>query len=139
MSVILEVNYLAILVCGVISMGVGVLWYSPIMLGKIWVDAVDKSEEELKNDFKPFKTFGLSFLGHLFIAYSLAQLMVHCNASTVSEGIRFSFLCWFGFIAAPMLINALFEGRSKRLLLVDSGYHLINLLIFGIILGAWSI
>jgi hypothetical protein len=139
MSVILEVNYLAVLVCGVISMGIGTLWYSPILLGKIWADAVDKSEEEFKKELRPLQTFGLTFIGQLFIAYSLAQLMVHTNASTVPEGIRLAFLCWFGFIAAPMLINTLFEGRSKKLLLVDSGYHLINLLIFGIVLGAWSI
>jgi len=139
MPVILQVNYWAVLVCGVISMGVGALWYSPIVLGKTWMEAVDKSEEELKKGFNPIKIFGLSFLGHLFVAYSLAQLMAHSNASTVSEGIRLSFLCWLGFIAAPMAINHLFESGSKRLLLIDSGYHLIVMLIFGIILGAWTI
>ena len=139
MPVILQVNYWAVLVCGVVSMGIGGLWYSPNVLGRTWMDAVDKTEEELKKGFNPFKTFGLSFMGHLFIAYSLAQLMAHSNASTVSEGIRLSFLCWLGFIAAPMAINSLFEGRSKKLLLVDCGYHLIVILIFGIILGAWTI
>ena len=135
----LQVNYWAVLVCGVIAMGVGSLWYSPILLGHTWMEALDKSEEELKKDFNPVKTFGLSFIGHLFIAYSLAQLMAHTNANTVSEGIRLSFLCWIGFIVAPMMINSLFEARSKKLLLVDTGYHLIVLLIFGVILGAWTI
>ncbi|MHB8905037.1 MAG: DUF1761 domain-containing protein, partial [Melioribacteraceae bacterium] len=49
-----------------------------------------------------------------------------------------AFLCWFGFIVAPMVINSLFEGKSFKLILVDSGHHLIVILVFGIILGAWS-
>jgi hypothetical protein len=137
MPIILEVNYYAILVCGAVSVALGALWYSPMLLGKIWAEAIEKTDEELKKEFKPVKTFGIIFVAHLFIAYSLAQLMVHSNASTVPEGLRLAFLCWVGFIATPMFISTLFEGRKKRLWLVDSGYHLINLLIFGIILGAW--
>lgn len=137
--VILDVNYWAVLICGLIAMGVGSLWYSPMLLGKMWMEGVDKSEEELQKEFNPIKSYGLSFISHLFIAYSLAQLLAHCNAGTVAEGIRMSFLCWIGFIVAPMVINSLFEGRSTKLVLVDSGYHLILLLLFGVILGGWTI
>lgn len=139
MPVILQVNYLAVLVCGVISMIIGFVWYSPILLGRTWMEEIDKSEEDLKKDFNPAKTYGIAFLCNLFIAFSLSQVMAHSNVSTVASGIRLSFLCWFGFILAPMIINSMFEGKSIKLLLVDSGHHLIVILIFGIILGAWSI
>ena len=138
MQLVLEVNYWAVLVCGVIAMGIGALWYSPMLLGHTWIEAIDKSEEELNKDFNAIKTYGLSFVSHLFIAYSLAQVMAHTNAMTLIDSIRLSFLCWIGFVVAPMAINALFAKKSIKLLLVDSGYHLVVLLIFGIVLGAWT-
>lgn len=138
MPIIVQVNYWAVLVCAVISMIIGSVWYSHMLLGRTWMEEIDKSEEELKKEFNPLKTYGLAFLCNLFIAFSLAQLMAHSNATTVAAGIRLSFLCWFGFIVAPMVINSLFEGKSFKLLLIDSGHHLIVILVFGIILGAWS-
>jgi len=138
MTIIVQVNYLAVFVCAIVSMIIGSVWYSPMLLGRTWMEEVDKSEDELKKEFNPLKTYGIAFLSNLFIAFSLAQLMAHSNATTVAAGIRLAFLCWFGFIVAPMVINSLFEGKSFKLLLVDSGHHLIVILVFGIILGAWS-
>ena len=139
MPAILEVNYFAVFLCGVLSMIIGFVWYSPILLGRTWMEEIDKSEEELKKDFNPVKTFGITFLFNLFIAFSLAQLMAHSNAVTVAAGIRMAFLCWFGFILAPMVINSLFENKSIKLLMVDAGHHLIVILVFGIVLGAWTV
>lgn len=133
-----EVNYLAVLVCAIIAMGISYFWYSPFLLGKMWLDSMEKSEEEIRKEFKPIKTYGISFVSYLIIAFSIARMMIYVNATTVTEGMRLSFLCWFGFTATTMTINALLEGKSLRLALVDGGYHLIVFLIYGVILGAWQ-
>ncbi len=134
-----EVNYLAILLCGVIAMFLGTFWYSPFLFGKIWLESMDKSEEDLKKDFKPVKTYGLTFVSHLVMAFGLAQIMTFMDAYSVPEGIRVAFLCWVGFTVAPMLVNTLYEGKKIKLLGVDTGYHLIVMLVFGTILGAWPV
>jgi hypothetical protein len=139
MPAILDVNYLAVFVCGAVSMIISFVWYSHILLGRIWMEEIDKSEDELKKDFNPVKTYGIAFLCNLFIAFSLAQVMAHSNATSVASGMRLAFLCWFGFILAPMVINSQLEGKSVKLLMVDAGHHLIVILVFGIILGAWTI
>lgn len=138
MSLLVEINYWAVLTCGIISMIIGFVWYSPILMGRTWMEEIDKTEDEMKKGFNPFITYGLSFVCNLFIAFSLAQMMVHSNVNTVAGGIRLAFLCWIGFIVAPMVINSLFEGKSFKLLLIDSGHHLIVILVFGIVLGAWA-
>lgn len=139
MSLLVEINYWAVLACGVISMIIGFVWYSPMLMGRTWMEEIEKTEADMKKGFNPFKTYGLAFICNLFIAFSLAQLMAHTDAFTVAGGIRLAFLCWFGFILAPMVINSLFEGKSFKLLLVDSGHHLIVILVFGIVLGAWTV
>jgi hypothetical protein len=138
MSLLVEVNYWAVLICGVISMIIGFVWYSPMLMGRMWMEEIEKTEDDMKMGFNALKTYGFAFVCNLFIAFSLAQLMAHSNAYTVAGGIRLAFLCWFGFILAPMIINSLFEGKSFKLLLVDSGHHLIVILVFGIVLGAWT-
>lgn len=138
MTLEVGVNYLAVLACAVIAMTVSYFWYSPFLLGKMWLDSMEKTEEEIRKDFKPFKTYSISFLGYLVIAYSLARIMIYVNATTVTEGMRIGFLCWFGFTLTTMTINAMLEGKSLRLVLVDGGYHLIVFLLFGIVLGAWQ-
>lgn len=138
MTLEVGVNYLAVLTCGLIAMTASYFWYSPFLLGKMWLDSMEKTEEEIGKDSKPLKKYGISFLGYLVIAYSLARIMIYVNATTVTEGMRIGFLCWFGFTLTTMTINALLEGKSLRLVLVDGGYHLIVFLLFGIVLGAWQ-
>ncbi len=138
MELVGSVNYLAVFVCAVLATGLGFTWYSPFLLGKMWLDSIDKNEEEIRRSNNPYKVYGLAFLGHFIMAYGLARVMMLTNSTTVTEGIRLAFLCWFGFTMATMMINTLFEGKSLRLVLVDGGYHLIVFLMFGIVLGAWS-
>jgi hypothetical protein len=138
MQIAVHVNYLAVLVCGVISIVFSLLWYSPMLLGKIWLESIEKTEEDVEKEFKSIKTYLFSFSGHLFMAYALAQVMALTQSNTAAEGMRLGFLCWIGFTASTMLINYTFEGGSFKRFFIDGGYHLIVLLIFGLILGAWS-
>lgn len=129
------INYWVVLLCGFIGIFLGWLWYSPFLFGKMWMDAIEKTEDELRKDFNPAKTFGLTFLSNLFIAYVIARLMVISNATTVEEGIRIAFLCWLGFTFLTNFINALFEKKELKLVLIDSGYHMVVTVTFGSLLG----
>lgn len=137
MELINSVNYFAVLLCGLISMGIGAFWYSNMFFGKMWMASLDKSEEELKKDFQPIKTYLVSFVAQLVMAYILARIMIYVGAETPIDGIRIAFMAWIGFIGTTMTINFLFEGRTFQQFLVDSGYHFIVLLLYGFILGLW--
>ncbi len=131
------INYLAILICGILATGLASLWYSQMLLGKIWLIAIEKSEDELKEEFNPVKTYSVSFIAQLVIAFVLERFLSYLGASTPEEGIRISFLAWIGFTATTMTINMLFEGKTFKQFVIDGGYHLIVFIIYGIILGAW--
>ena len=45
-----EINFLAVLVCGVVSMIIGATWYGPLF-GKKWMKEEGSTEEELRKDF----------------------------------------------------------------------------------------
>jgi hypothetical protein len=132
----LDINFIAILVAGIDGMIIGSLWYGPIF-GKLWMKEVGKTEEDLREGFNPGKTYGLAALGHLVIAFVLAFLLDYVNAVTIIGAVMTAFWTWLGFVAATMFINHLFSGKSLKLYLLDSGYHLVVILTMSIILTIW--
>lgn len=47
-----EVNYVAILLASIVSMVLGFLWYSPMVLGKQWMKEKKISPESMKKSQK---------------------------------------------------------------------------------------
>lgn len=133
-----EINFIAVLVCAGIALALCVLYYSPMILGKIWMESFDRSEEELKKNFNPIKVYSVSFISQVIMTYILALLISFTNATTPAEGLQIGFMAWLGFIATAMTINYLYEGRTFKHFIVDSGYHFIVLLVNGFILGMWQ-
>lgn len=138
MTIQADVNYLAVLVCAILSMGLSAFWYGPFLFGKLWIDSIDKTDDEVKRDIHPVLSYSLTFVAHFVMAYVLARFMLYSDAATLSAGVRIAFMGWLGFTAATMLINTVFEGSKFKKLGVDCGYHLILFLLYGIILGVWQ-
>lgn len=131
-----DINYLAVVVCGIISMLIGAIWYGPVF-SKVWMKEVGYTEDDLKKDFNSGKTYGLAVVSHTFMALVLAYFLQLTNASAILESIRISLSAWFGFIFLTMFINSLFARKTFRLVAIDSGYQLVNMILFGIILVLW--
>lgn len=137
MEPVYPINYWAIFVCGIIAVGLNFLYYSPMLLGKLWITSIEKSEEEIKNDFGNLRICTKCFLAQLIMAYILARIMSYLGVSTPQEGIRVAFMVWIGFIATSLTVTYVNEGKKFVQFLIDGGFHFIVLLIYGMILGAW--
>ena len=80
-----DINYLAVLVVAVVAFGLGALWYSPVLLGKPWMAAIGKPEEEIKSSSRSMPLiFGLTFLAWLLTAYVLAHIVDYAVATSRS-------------------------------------------------------
>ncbi len=133
-----QINLLAILVAAVANMVLGFLWYSPILFGKKWLLAVGKTEDQLKSEKKGIgKTYLLTFIGALVMAYVLAHIVGYTGATTISGGIQAGFWMWLGFVVTTSLGGLLFEKRPPAIFYITSGYYLVALIIMGAILAVW--
>ncbi len=132
----ISINYLAVIVSGILAMPIGALWYGPLF-SKSWMKEVGYTEEDLKKDFNPGKTYGLAVVGHILMAFVLAYLFALTGAETMMRGFQIGISAWFGFIFLTMFINGLFERRSFKLLMINSGYQLVNIIVFTIVLILW--
>lgn len=130
------INYLAVLVCGILGMVIGSLWYGPLF-GKMWMKEIGKTEEELRENFNPAKTYTYAFLSTLMVVFVLAYLLSLTGAKTIIDGIRVVLMGWLGFTFFTAIIINLFENKSNKLLLINSFYILTLLIVSGIILILW--
>lgn len=134
-----HVNYLAVLVSGVVIFVLGGLWYSPVLFAKKWMTLLGKTEEELKAASSSMRGMYLAtFVCGLLTAWVLAVMIHHVTNPTAVCGGMLGGICWLGFAAATSLPNALFSQKPKALWAIDTGYNLVAFVIAGIILAIWT-
>ena len=128
----MEVNFFAVIAAALAAFVVGGVWYSPKLFGKLWAKHSNQPTEKKRH--KPF-VYLFSLLFYFISAWAFALLIgpdatvllaVYAGAAV---GLLFVMMC-FG-------INYLFSGRSVVLLLIDGAYHIVQFLIYGLVLGLW--
>ena len=124
-------NTWAVLLAAVSSFFLGGLWYSPALFGRAW-NAENGGEMQPGH---PAKVFGISFLFSLISAFAFASWLG--AAPSLEAALKAGALAGFGFVAASFGINYQFAQRSFKLWLIDGGYHTVQFLLFGLILGLW--
>jgi hypothetical protein len=129
-----NLDWIGIMLCGIASMVLGGLWYSPLLFGKSWQRGAGLSDEELARGNMAL-IYGGAFLLSLAAAVIFALLAGH----------RHGILPWTlagagagALVAAAFGINYLFERRSLSQWLINGGYHLLQFILFGLILAHFA-
>jgi hypothetical protein len=127
-----DINLWAVLLAAVSVFVLGGVWYTPVLFGNIWLRAEGKPACDKRHG--PM-VFVLSFLLSLGAALVFALFLGPNPAFIYALGAGFTIgLSW---VVSSFGMNYLFAGRDLRLFLIDGGYHLVQFVLYGIILGLW--
>jgi hypothetical protein len=139
-----HVNYLSVLVTGVVIFVLGGVWYSPLLFAKPWTRLMGKSEEEMKAYMASPKAkremplmYATAFVTALVIAWVMAIVVNHFPPQSLLRGAEVGTLCWLGFTATTSYATALFSMQPKALWAINAGYNLVSFVLAGAILGVW--
>lgn len=127
-------NWLAILVSTVVGFLIGGLWYGPL-LGKAWMRAVGKTEEDLQGGGAT--PFVVSFFSGGATAVVLALIVNTLGLTTAGEGVLLGLYVGLGFIAAGMASDYSFCGWGVKLWVIQAGYRVVYSVVMGVILCLW--
>jgi hypothetical protein len=127
----LDINWWAVLASAASSFLLGGIWYGA--LDKIWNREAGIPENAKKGH--PAKVFGLSFLFSLLSAAAFAWWIG--PYPPLLKAVGTGLLVGICFVAASFGVNYQFASRSTTLWLIDGGYHSIQFLLYGLILGLW--
>ena len=157
-------NPIALLAAAISAMVVGFIWYNPKVFGTIWMKEANISEETMKGA-NMVKIFVMSFIFAFLLAMTMMQMSIHQTGvlsliggdpstalpsytafmadygegfRTVKHGALHGILAGL-FVALPILgTNALFERKSVKYILINTGYWVITLGLMGSIVCGWK-
>lgn len=134
-----EINIWAVLVSTLAVMVIGWFWYSQAGFGKTWMQLIGKTPEQISGEAKG--NIGPAMAGALVVAfiesYVFAKLLVYAGVSTTGELVTMILLVWLGIIMAITYNDVLFNGRPRKLWLLQGFCQLANLVAIGLIVYYW--
>lgn len=129
-----QFNFPAVIVAALLSFVIGGAWYSPILFSRAWLAEAGISEAQSRQ-VRLGRVFGLSALASLVMAFNLAAF-IGAKAS-LGFGLFAGFAAGLGWVAMSLGVIYLFEQRSLKLWLINSGYQVLAYTVMGGVLGAW--
>lgn len=130
-----SINWAAVAVATLLGFGLGGLWYSPLLFAKAWMHEAGISEEQTRQ--APMgKVFGLTIVATLVMALNLAAFIG--PKASLGFGLFAGFATGLGWVAMSLGVIYLFEQRSLKLWLINSGYQVLCYTLMGGLLGVWK-
>lgn len=131
-------SLIAILEAAVVSMLIGLIWYSPWLFGKSWMSLSGLSVDKLNKSKKQLLSmYGLVFVSQLILAFVLDLFLNLSHDVTVIEAFKLSFWIWLGFIITTKITDVIFLNKNIKLYFIDIFYQLFALFGMSIILILW--
>ncbi|WP_314191446.1 DUF1761 domain-containing protein [uncultured Arthrobacter sp.] len=138
LSYFFQVNWLAVLLAFAASMAIGFVWYLPAVLGRRWMEAVGKTEEDLRNTGGGTAIWVPMMAAAALTAILLAVLISKLGLDDALAGGSFACVLAVVFRVGGHVIHNGFAGRPAALTLIDSGHDVLAVTAAGVIIGAMS-
>ncbi|MFT4780978.1 MAG: hypothetical protein ACJAZK_002179 [Psychroserpens sp.] len=157
----MDFNYLAIVVAAVVPVVLGFIWYNPKVFGVAWMRAAEMTEAKIKGGNMAI-IFSVSLVLSVMLAFFTNYLVIHefgvygltgghLDAATTQafldefegtwrtykHGALHGAMAGIMFALPVIGINALFERKNFKYILINAGYWTICLTIMGSIISGW--
>ncbi|NWF69524.1 MAG: DUF1761 domain-containing protein [Chloroflexi bacterium] len=128
-----DINWLAVIVAGVLYFLIGALWYS-VLFTKPFIRY--RGEIKPEDQGKPLD-YALTFAADLLAAFVLALILDGVGAGTLTDAIVVGLAVAVGFAAASSFVYTIYSGPHKMLWVIYSGYLLVSYLVMSVLLTLW--
>ncbi len=120
----------------VVSMIIGMLWFSPLLFATAWMKHTGVSKQKMKKGPSP-SAIVVTMLSGFLMALAISSLFHLLAITDVASALGLIVTVWLGFYAFPLLNHHMYDGRSKELFFIYAGYNLVNVVVTSMILLAW--
>lgn len=137
-----EINWVAVLLATVSTMVVGSIWYGPL-LGKAWARLAKVKKDPNFTASKAVVLYAgaflVSFVSAVVLAIFTTIVADHFDTSFLWSALWTGLILWAGFTAARITMHDSFEGRRKKLTLLNVTHELVTIEVMALIIGLWPV
>ena len=127
-------NWVGIIVAVVVNMGLGFLWFSPVLFLKPW-QSMRPDKTPPSGSASPL-LYVITAVGALVSAVTLDWIIRIADARSLAEGAIIGVYTGLGLVAPAILSDNLFNERPMKLYLIVAGFPVVGLTVMGAIIGA---
>ena len=132
-----KINHIAVWILVVAQVGLGALWYSPLLFGEQWMSLLGFSDADIDpSDPVPFV---IAIAGTIALTYFLAWLLLQLEVAYISEAVKVAFLLWLCVAVTEHATHYAFQGIHYLVLLIDLGKTLVGMVIAALVLASWRL
>lgn len=139
----MKLNYLAIIVTAVLSLGLGFVWFN-LLFEKTW-NKIMNYDPEIKPEPKAMaKSFAIFIIGALFTSGIYAVLVEATRLIAMfgylpkgSEPLILVLAIWLGFYLPNSLGRVSWENKGWNFVVINSGFDLVRLCIMTLVFWVW--
>ena len=124
-------NLPGILVAALAGMFLGALWYSPLLFGKAWMRAIGKTPETLGLPTGPM--IG-SMIASVLSAVGVSLIFFLIGVDSLDVALGVGMILGLLIIFPALLSDNLFCGWGSRLLLIQSGYRVLSVVLMSLVM-----
>jgi len=139
----IQINIVAILIAVIANFFLGFIWYTPLF-GKIWGREMGYNTDQKPKTSDMIKGMSFMVIGNFLLAWVFAHNIAVWNPvtwgqapSAMSPALNASMAAvftWLGFYFPTDLGSTVWEKKSWTLFFINTGYHLVSLLLVAFIL-----
>lgn len=136
-----DVNWFAVILAGLSSYLIGMVWYAPRVFGNRWVRLVGLTQEKMERG--AIRALAIAGVMSLLMAYVVAYVAALIEASSgdgdIASALGAAFWLWLGIVATTVITHDSFEQRPVALTALTLGNRLLTLLLMGLIIGLFGV
>ncbi|MGE5458146.1 MAG: DUF1761 domain-containing protein [Methanococcaceae archaeon] len=134
-SVLLNMNFLSVIIAASAYFVLGILWYSPKTLCSKWLQLNFLKTDSCRSKMQLFL---IAFFSTLASSLLLAFFISIIKADTIINGIWISILTFLALMTLTVAVSFGLTEKRVRLQFSDAGYHLAGFMLMGMILSIWK-
>ena len=138
-DVLSEINWLAVVVGGVIYFALGALWYSPMLFARPWQRAIGWDPERTPPQMSA-TTYVVPFIAYLVMAAAVGIIAAAVGSDDLTEGVILGLVLGIGLLLMHTLVDATFDPNKPEpwtWFAINGAYHALGILIVAVIVSVW--
>jgi hypothetical protein len=127
-----RINYWSVIITGIIAFMLSLIWYSPFVFGKIWMEYRNTPAQSA-----PSWTMIFAPLREITASYIIAIVITRLTITDWKKAVELILLLWLAFHAVGMAGAIIWDNMPWQLGLVHAGDWLMKMIFMAVVLSLW--